>query len=135
VAYRVRHTKRNGNIEYKRVDGEQEQVADITPNYQSTLGVICRDAVSKNVAYNFMGGENPSASAREAQIRKDLNRQRKECAETNGMSKGRTMRKVASIPAEYYWQHKIQNGPESLREKNDIKKFCRDNDFLTVPKW
>ena len=136
MAYRMFHKKADGSSTYKRKCVQDTDEDKMVPNYSHTSGVIMGpDRGKKQVSYNFGGGTNPSKAKREAEIRRDLEIQRQESIRTNGMSKGGTMRKVASIPPELYYSEKFEKGAGCFSDPKDIKKFCQENDLITVPKW
>ena len=125
MAYRMIHHKPNGDVEMKRVDGKSEST--FVRKWEGTRGVIVKDSTKRQVAYNLTGG---SKQKREAQIKKHLERTRKAYVDTKGFSKGKTMKHVASIPAEYWWSEKGERGPEALRDPKELMKFARDWDCM-----
>lgn len=137
MAYRMRHQKRNGDVSVSIVAGDTE-----TPLYsrrqlhdglQRSFGIVCKGGPrKKRVGYNF----HPSMSAakRNAEIKADLDRQRSECTSTKGWTKKKTMKKVASIPAELYWSHVAENGPGVFSDRKELKRFCHEWQ-LNVSKW
>lgn len=130
MAYRIKHTTAAGT-EYTHVDGDTERA--FVPRYEGTRGVIVRASGERKVGYNFRAGRK-SKHAREAEIRSGLDEHRKEYTHTRGMSRGKTMKHVASIPPELWWSEKAERGPTALRDPKELKRFCADWN-LNVSRW
>jgi len=135
MGYVTHHLKSDGKTEstYQK-DGEKYDLGstDYVPN---VIAQPSETRGKKEVKFNFDEASGFSKTACEDKIRTHLRREKAQCLANNGMSKGGTMRKVATIPAEYWWAEKFEKGPEALRRPKELKKFCVDNNFNTVSKW
>jgi hypothetical protein len=132
MAYKMRVRKKDGSFEGYYMDGDTRRSLSEAPQVARAGGVIVKTPHDSVTLYNF----HPSRSKaiREKQIRDGLNAERAAYTSSRGFSKGKTMKKVASIPPEYFWGEKMERGPEALRDPKDIKKFCDKHQF-NVSKW
>lgn len=131
MAYRINHHKADGTTTRTRVDGDVASSCT-TQDCARFGGVIVKGSGKKFAGMNL----HPSLSkqVREQEIGGQLNALRKEYTNSKGWTPKKTMKHVASIPAEHWWTMKYERGPEALRDTKELKRYCRDNGF-NVSDW
>lgn len=128
VAYRVTTHKANGDVEMKRIDGNS--VTTFQRKWEGVRGVIVKTPKSRKVGFNL----HPSGSRydRVREVREGLEKTRRAYVNSNGFSQKKTMRHIASIPAEEWWSEKAESGPTALRDPKDLTKWCFEKGFNVV---
>jgi len=134
MGYLTRHLKSDGKTHNTYTTNGEKHELGVTDQMPDVCSEPPDPRGPKKVQMNLGADVGYSKAKREAQIRTHLNRCRADNVATNGWSKGGTMRHIGSIPAEHWWGTKFENGPESLRDPKELKKYIKENDFNVVSK-
>uniref|UniRef100_A0A6H1ZF59 Uncharacterized protein n=2 Tax=viral metagenome TaxID=1070528 RepID=A0A6H1ZF59_9ZZZZ len=118
MGYRMTVKHRDGTVERTRHwDG---RAALLVSNSDRACGVVVKDHTMRKVGYNFsekIYGRKMSKYQREELIRRQLEAERNDPGK--GWSRGRTMKKIGSIPPEIWYSELAEGGPEALRDPKD----------------
>lgn len=131
MAYRMRHRKADGTTTVTRVDGDIASSCTVD-NFARAVGVIVKEGRARWAGMNLHPSK--SKTVREQEIGGQLNALRNQYTHTRGWSPKKTMKHVASIPAEHWWTMKYERGPEALRDQKELRRYCTENGF-NVSKW
>lgn len=115
---------------FKMVDGE---LVDCGVFQRRPIGAPPPLKVFYNDSYNQ--GCPIDATVRERHYAEHV----KDLRKTGGKTKDRTMRHIASIPAEHYWKEQVESGNGKidkgrLTDNTELKKFVKKNDYHVAPK-